>query len=470
MCDQMKWTRLLAEKRFRPTGVYDEGEENGRTQFQKDIDRITFSSAFRRLGRKTQVHLLSKNDHIHTRLSHSLEVACAGRSMGVMVGQWLKDKNKKGEYELPDKFSPSKIGEIVQAACLAHDIGNPPFGHAAEDAIRKWFQDEMNRDLKMKLKEEELRDLERFDGNAMAFRVVTYKEYNESEGGMRLTYPTLGALMKYPRTSHFAGKKHKFSCFKTEYETLSEIAGELGLIEKTRIEKTRDKEYPEVEYAHHPLAYLVEAADDICYRVLDIEDAIELNLLTRETLKDKFQKILEDEGELNREQERLLNKPSTSWRIKNGLLRGKMIGLMIKETINAFKQHYDEIMDGRFEGDLFSSTDSNSLCLALKDCYKEEKLTKKIYQNQRNVPLELGAYSVLRMLLEASMESASEIVEGNPLSYRTEITMKFMKQDGKDRFQNKSLYEVIVLFLDYVTGMTDDFATYMNRLLLGLGN
>jgi len=468
MCDQMKWIRLLAKKRFRPNGVYDGTKENGRTEFQKDIDRITFSSAFRRLGRKTQVHLLSKNDHIHTRLSHSLEAACVGRSLGVMVGKFVKEKGELPQDHL--HHLPSTFGEIVEAACLAHDIGNPPFGHAAEDAIRKWFQEEMNKNWKTKLKKEELADLENFDGNPMAFRVVTYKEYNEAEGGMRLTYPTLGALMKYPRTSHFAGKKHKFSCLKTEYETLSKIAGELGLIEKTRIEKTGETKYSEVEYARHPLAYLVEAADDICYRVLDIEDAIELNLLARDTLKNKFQKILKDEGQLNHEQERLLNKTSTSWRIKNGLLRGKMIGLMIEETFKAFKQHYDAIMDGRFEDDLFSSTDSNSLCLELDSIYDEEKLTKKIYQNQRNVPLELGAYSVLRTLLEASIGAAYEIVEGKSRSYKTKITLRFMKQDGEDRFKDKNLYEVIVLFLDYVTGMTDDYATYINRLLLGLGN
>jgi len=470
MCDQMKWPRLLAEKRFRPSGVYDPKDENGRTQFQKDIDRITFSSAFRRLGRKTQVHLLSKHDHIHTRLSHSLEVGCAGRSMGVLVGQLLEGKFKEREGERPENFSPSKVGEVVQAACLAHDIGNPPFGHAAEEAIRVWFEEEMHDEWKDRLKEEELEDLRHFDGNAMAFRVVTYKEYNEGEGGMRLTYPTLGTLLKYPRTSRFAGGKHKFSCLKTEYETLSKIAGELGLSQKIFIERSKDAQYPEVEYAHHPLAYLVEAADDICYRVLDIEDAIELNLLNEEILQGKFQKLLADREELNLEQERLLNNPSASWRIKNGLLRGKMIGLMIKEIVHAFDQHYDTIMEGRFEGDLFSSTDSNSLCLSLKDYYKKEELTKKIYQNQRNVPLELGAYTVLRNMLKISVEAAYEIVEGKTLSYRTEILKKFMKQDGESRFEGKSLYQVIVLFLDYVTGMTDNFATYVNKQLLGLGN
>ena len=280
MCKKMKWDRLLVEKRFRDPIKKDE-EKNGRSQFEKDIDKITFSSAFRRLGRKTQVHLLSKNDHIHTRLSHSLEVASVGRSLGVLVGKWLQGHiDEKEIIELKKvKDIPSMIGEIVEAACLAHDIGNPPFGHAAEEAIRKWFQENIET-IKVKDNEKELngiekKDLKHFDGNAMAFRVVTYKEYYEKEGGMRLTYPTLGALLKYPWTSHSLQEgDNKFSCFKTEYKNICEIARELCLIEKNH----KSSNF-EVKYARHPLAYLVEAADDICYRILDIEDAIELNIL-----------------------------------------------------------------------------------------------------------------------------------------------------------------------------------------------
>jgi dGTPase len=475
MSKKMEWHRLLVEKRFRDPRDREKEEEgknegkNGRSQFEKDIDKITFSSAFRRLGRKTQVHLLSENDHIHTRLSHSLEVASVGRSLGVMVGQWLKEKQKLQEkQELPDIIRPSNVGEIVEAACLAHDIGNPPFGHAAEEAIRKWFQENIN-DIEVKDNEKQLDgtekgDLRNFDGNAMAFRVVTYKEYYEKDGGMRLTYPTLGALMKYPWTSNFT-KKNKFSCFKTEYKNLCEIAKELDLIEK---EDNRSKH--EAKYARHPLAYLVEAADDICYGVLDIEDAIELDLLPEDYLIDQeLDKCLIKKGELREEHQRLL-KNNVSWRIKNGLLRGKMINRMIKEIVEAFENDYQRIMEGNLDKSLMSRTNNDSLCLKMKALYEEQDLKRKIYRNQRNVPLELGAYSVIETLLENSIAAAREIVKGEKTSYKTKIIKDFIKINSDDIFKGKGLYEVIMLFLDYITGMTDNFATNVNKQLLGLGN
>jgi dGTPase len=301
----------------------------------------------------------------------------------------------------------------------------------------------------------------------MAFRIVTYKEHYEDNGGMRLTYPTLGAMLKYPWTSHFANsehEEHKFSCFKTEYDNLCEVAQELKLVEKTR-----DQSQSKAKYARHPLAYLVEAADDICYRVLDMEDAIEMKLLPQDVFDQEFKKqyLL---CELSNEQQRLLDDDSISWSIKNGLLRGKIIGLMIKEIVEAFKKNYDRIMEGSLGSDLISKTDTNSLCLGIKALYKKDNLKKKIYQNQRNVPLELGAYGALQTLLGASTKAASEIYKDEGISYKTEIIKKFIKQDGEKRFKDKTLHGIIMLFLDYVTGMTDDFATYMNRQLLGLGN
>jgi dGTPase len=201
---------------------------------------------------------------------------------------------------------------------------------------------------------------------------------------------------------------------------------------------------------------------------LDIEDAIELHLLPDETLKTQFRDLLG--SKLDIEQRRLIDDSSVSWRIKNGLLRGKMIGRMIEEVFDVFTDHYDAIMEGRFESDLRSKTDGNSVCLALKSAYEQDKLAKKIYQNHRNIPLELGAYSVLNILLTASAEAAYEIVRGKRRSYKTEIILRFMKQDAEAYYQGKPLHEVIMLFLDYVTGMTDEYATSVNRQLLGLGN
>lgn len=207
MADRMAWEKLLLSER---RGVATQ-QDDVRSQFQKDIDRITFSGSFRRLGRKTQVHPLNENDHIHTRLSHSLEVSCVGRSLGVMIGNFIHAKE-----ELPDNISALHIGEIVQAACMAHDIGNPPFGHAGEEVIRKWFEQAFEDESLLKeriVEKDKEKDFTSCDGNAMAFRVITNNEYYTGNGGMRLTYATLGTLLKYPWTSHFAGEKKKFSCF-----------------------------------------------------------------------------------------------------------------------------------------------------------------------------------------------------------------------------------------------------------------
>jgi len=458
----MKWEKLLSDKRLDAPCPRN---ENGRTQFEKDIDRIIFSRSFRRLGRKTQVHLLSKNDHIHTRLSHSLEVGSVGRSLGVMVGQYLLDEKEneiKGIKDKDKQYLPLNIGDIVQAACLVHDIGNPPFGHATEEAIKNWFQEQIKDKRFNRLEESERFDLERFDGNAMSFRIVSYKEYYEDKGGMRLTYATLGAMLKYPWTSHFAETDHKFSCFKTECVNLCKIGEELGLTKKVC-----DITKSIIKYARHPLAYLVEAADDICYRILDIEDAIQFKILRKEYLKDVFQDSINKQ--LTDEQKYMLKDNKISWSIKNGLLRGKMIGAMIEEVVERFIENYDCIMMGCFENKLFEN-ENNNLCLKLKKKYEEDGLKDEIYRNDRNLPLELGAYSVLKTLLETSMDAACEIYEDKNSSYKTKIVKKIIDRDGKERMKGESLYKIIMLFLDYINCMTDDYATFINRQLLGLGN
>ncbi len=471
MNQRMEWSRLLSPKKFRYSQGHANNQEagsddkqNGRSEFERDQDRIIFSSPFRRLGRKTQVHLLSENDHVHTRMSHSLEVACVGRSLGRKVGHWLIEDKK--EKTLPNKLQSSTIGEIVHAASLAHDIGNPPFGHAAEEAIREWFKEQLTGDVEWNglLKGTEIEDLRCFDGNAMAFRVVTRKECYVGEGGMRLTYPTLGALLKYPWTSHSAQcNKNKFSCFKTEYDYLCDIAAELGLIEKTR-----DNHEYKAEYARHPLAFLVEAADDICYRVLDIEDAIELRLLPENLLYDQFHSLLEED--LSCEHRSLMENQAISPHTKNGLMRAKMINQMVTEIVNVFTEYYETIMEGRFDGSLFDKVPGDSICFAISDLYKKEKLRPTIYQNQRNVPLELGVYSVFRTLLETSVEAAYELARDVKHSYKTQIIQRFVKYNHSGNTDEKNLYQVLMPFLDYVTGMTDQYATFINKQLLGLGN
>ena len=259
----MDWQTLLNRERLGKP--HHSPEELGRSPFHKDHDRIIFSGAFRRLGRKTQVHPVTSNDHIHTRLTHSLEVSCVGRSLGMRVGETLRSA-------LPEWCDPADLGMVVQSACLAHDIGNPPFGHSGEDAIRNWFQQAADRCWLDDMSEAERRDFLSFEGNAQGFRVLTQLEYHQFDGGTRLTHATLGTFLKYPWTARHADslgyKKHKFGCYQSELPLLQGIAQKLGL---PQLEDER--------WARHPLVYLMEAADDICYALIDLEDGLEMDLL-----------------------------------------------------------------------------------------------------------------------------------------------------------------------------------------------
>jgi dGTPase len=264
----VEWNRLACPDRLqRP----DAAADNGRSPFQQDIDRITFSAAFRRLANKTQVHLFSPNDHVHTRLTRSIEVASVGRSLGTLVGKKIAASTTG--------ISAGELGCIVQAACLAHDIGNPPFGHAGEVAIRSWFTEPSSKCVTSANKtcEERFEDFQNFQGNAQGFRLLTQLENNKWAGGLQLTYPVLGSFVKYPRASNvIAGCKDdwpwatKIGFFKPEENYFAEAAKALGLVRRNA---------QGGHWCRHPLAFLVEAADDICYSIIDIEDGYELGYL-----------------------------------------------------------------------------------------------------------------------------------------------------------------------------------------------
>jgi len=266
----MNWESLLIQDRFFLDNLSI--NESYRSQFHKDQDRVVFSTAFRKLAGKTQVHPLSISDRIHNRLLHSLEVGSVGRSLGVQVGYHIKD-------DLPDDVSPDDIGVIVQNACLVHDIGNPPFGHAGEYAIQDWTK--QNPNFFDVITKEELGDFEHFEGNAQGFRLLIQTENHFNEGGLRLTYPTLASSLKYPWTQNNRPENKKFSVNHSENRQLEDLMFRLGI-------PKNDKE----QYARHPLSYLMEAADDICYALMDLEDAVELNILTFKEVTDIFQAIL----------------------------------------------------------------------------------------------------------------------------------------------------------------------------------
>ena len=271
----MNWSQLISNKRFGLEALHEIRKED-RTEFQRDYDRLIFSSPFRRLQNKTQVFPLPGSIFVHNRLTHSLEVSCVGRSLGNDAARLLLQKHP----ELSDSHLP-EIGAIVSAACLAHDMGNPPFGHSGEKAIGTYFSEGKGLALKPLVAPAEWEDLTHFEGNANAFRLLTHQFRGRRPGGFVLTYSTLASIVKYPFSSQLAGNKQKFGFFLSEQEDYERIANELGI---TRL----SEEGEPVRYARHPLVYLVEAADDICYQMMDIEDAHKLKILTSQETKELY--------------------------------------------------------------------------------------------------------------------------------------------------------------------------------------
>ncbi|MBR9884537.1 MAG: deoxyguanosinetriphosphate triphosphohydrolase [Oceanospirillales bacterium] len=436
---QMQWSELLTTKRYGHEQVSE--QELGRSHFHKDHDRIIFSSAFRRLGRKTQVHPMALNDHIHTRLTHSMEVGSLGRSLGIRVGELLAD-------QLPPWVSAYDIGMIVQSACLAHDIGNPPFGHAGEYAIRDWFRRRADDPRFVSLSVGERLDLQTFEGNAQGFRVVTRIENNLFDGGLRLTYPTLGALLKYPWTAERGGKKGKFSCFLAEVDILNALGRELGLIRL-------DENY----WARHPLAFLMEAADDICYAILDLEDAIELHLLTFEEVKPI---LLEMCGDLEFDDEIFASQASA--RRKISALRGKAMENMVNSVVSAFMTNLPAIMRGEYTGELVSDGDP----MVRDGIYSAKKLAReRVFPDTRKAELEVGAYTTLGVLLEAFIEAVWEQHSQGPddLGYRSQKILSLMGIHAPA--PDLPLYQCYIRALDFIGGMTDTYATYLARQIGG---
>lgn len=435
----MDWQALLTTKRYGHEHITP--QEIGRSHFHKDHDRIIFSSAFRRLGRKTQVHPLALNDHIHTRLTHSVEVGSVGRSLGIRVGEMLQDV-------LPSWVGPHDLGTIVQSACLAHDIGNPPFGHAGEYAIRDWFNKQVDSPLLANLTESQLRDLQTFEGNAQGFRVVTRIENNLFDGGLRLTYPTLGTLLKYPWTAERASKKGKFSCYQTEVEILNALGKRLGLVQ-----------LGDNYWCRHPLSFLMEAADDICYAILDLEDAIELSILQFNEIRPILLKL----AGVDQVDDAILNSQASARR-KISALRGMAMENMVEAALQVFSDNYQAIMDGEFKGELLARAR-----VEVRDGLQEAKslARDRVFPDTRKAELEVGAYTTLGTLLDAFCHAVYEHhTQYGRLSYRSERIISLMGIHSPDK--DMPLHLAYMRALDFISGMTDNYAAYLARQIGGL--
>lgn len=438
----MDWHTLLTRERLGKASYST--EELGRSPFHKDNDRIIFSGAFRRLGRKTQVHPVSSNDHIHTRLTHSLEVSCVGRSLGMRVAEMMRDT-------LPSWCSPSDLGVIVQSACLAHDIGNPPFGHSGEDAIRHWFQQAAARGWLDDMSDAERADFLSFEGNAQGFRVLTQLEYHQFDGGTRLTYATLGTYLKYPWTSRHAEalgyKKHKFGCYQSELPLLEQIAAKLEL---PMLEPQR--------WARHPLVYLMEAADDICYGLIDLEDGLEMDLLDYPEVEALLLDLVGDDLP---ETYRQLG-PGDSRRRRLAILRGKAIEHLTNAAARAFVAQQQSLLAGTLHGDLVEHMHGPA-----KRCVQRAKsmAREKIFQDKRKTLHEIGAYTTLEILLNAFCGASLEQRGGRSPSFKNRRILDLLGNNAPS--PDASLYDAFLRVIDFIAGMTDSYATEMAREMTG---
>ena len=439
----MNWQQLISNKRFGLEQIH-EFRKDDRSEFQRDYDRLIFSAPFRRLQNKTQVFPLPGSVFVHNRLTHSLEVSCVGRSLGTSIANQLIAKHP----ELANTHVP-EIGSIVSAACLAHDLGNPPFGHSGEKAISTYFSEGKGLALKEQLSAMEWDDLTHFEGNANAFRLLTHQFLGRRKGGFVMTYSTLASIVKYPFPSVLAGKKSKFGFFTTEEESYLKIAQELGI-------KRLSAEGEPIRYARHPLVFLVEAADDICYQMMDIEDAYKLKLLTPREAKELYLLFL-DEKKQQRVEEVFSFVSDENEQI--AYLRATVIGILIKECTQVFIDNEEAILDGAFEGALIKHI-SSPLNEAYQQCSKVA--FEKIYRSRDVLDIELAGFHVISTLLELMIDA----VQSPEKAYSQLLINRVSSQYD---IKAPTLYGRIQAVLDYLSGMTDVFALDLFRKIKGNG-
>ena len=436
----MNWNQLLSTKRF-GLEAYHEKRDDDRSEFQRDYDRLIFSAPFRRLQNKTQVFPLPGSVFVHNRLTHSLEVACVGRSLGVNVAHKLKSKK---HIETPYL---EEIGSIVSAACLAHDLGNPPFGHSGETAIATYFSEGNGQHLKAEMTAEEWKDIICFEGNANALRLLTHQFNGRRPGGFVLTYSTLASIVKYPYASIYSdAKKQKFGFFDSEKADYEKIAAELGI--------PRSPENPN-RYARHPLVYLVEAADDICYQIMDIEDAHKLKILTSDKTKDLFLGFFNEERRARRLQTMNM---VTDVNEQIAYLRSSVIGQLIEECSAVFAENEEAILNGTFTSTLIKKLPKHS-AEAYESC--SETAYAKIYRSQEVLDVELAGYKIILTLLEHLVAAVL-----NPdKAYSKQLLMRIPEQYETN---SPTVYGKTMAVLDYISGMTDVYALDLYRKITGM--
>jgi dGTPase len=450
----MRWSTC-----FTPQRVGEAAKTSGiRSHYQRDFDRLIFSSPFRRLQSKTQVFPLPGSTFVHNRLTHSLEVASVGRSLGSMVGEHIA--NLPGLSEDVQRFYKIDLSNIIAAACLAHDIGNPAFGHSGEDAISNYFSKYQNTivegaGLKSYFTSEEWADLTQFEGNANALRVLTQNFKGKAEGGIGLTMTTLASILKYPCSSSQRSKaKHrkKYSYFQSEKEIFFEITKELEFVP--------DNEASGV-FRRHPFVYLVEAADDICYRIVDVEDAHRLGIVSIEKIRSLFLQVIKDinrpDDSLSTIQQKLDTLTDDNAAVS--YLRAKVISTLINSSVDEFLKHKEEILEGTYDSTLLDAIEAYCPTLQLI----ERLSIDKIYNHPSVVEVEIAGYNVMSELLQLFVPA---VLSTKPSAFEKQA-IKLIPFQYKAE-PNDRPYLKVMNVLDHVSAMTDSYATDLYRKIKGI--
>ncbi|HET6254014.1 MAG TPA: dNTP triphosphohydrolase [Puia sp.] len=443
------------------SGVTGRGEETGevRTSFLRDYDRIIFSSAFRRLQNKTQVFPLPGPIFVHNRLTHSLEVASVGRSLGKAVGDALAERYP-GNGDGFREFYKYELPSVIAAACLAHDIGNPPFGHSGEDAIRNFFRElegEGKARFMAELTPNQQQDLLRFEGNANAFRTLTHAFNEPSPGGFRLTYATLASIVKYPSDSLNGFNKQqlvtrKSGFFDSETGTFAAIAEELGI---PRLSPDRNI------YARHPFVYMVEAADDICYRIIDFEDAHRLHIISIDTIRELFLSFFEqEEGYDARDRVEKVFYEINDDNQKVQFLRAKLINLLIFRVRDIFMAKEEELLNGRLSKALIEYLPERELELIRRI---DDFSVQHIYNHRSVVEIEIAGYNVIGGMLREFFGALLQ-----PGSIKSQKLRQLISKQFVIAGQPGSLYSDIQSVVDFISGMTDLYAVDLYRKITGI--
>lgn len=432
----MCWDSLISDKRL-GLEEYHDPHRHTRSDFQRDFDRLIFSSPFRRLQNKTQVFPLPGSVFVHNRLTHSLEVSSVGRSMANAVASGLMERYAGSGFE--SKFL--NLGDIVATACLAHDLGNPPFGHSGEKTISTYFSEGPGASLEGSLAPDEWTDLVNFEGNANSFRLLTHKFVGRREGGFAMTYSALGAIVKYPHSSSCAGKKGKFGFFSSEAEIFERVAESLGM---PRLAPGR--------WGRHPLVWIVEAADDICYQIMDIEDAHRLKILSTAEVRDLFLAFFpEDRRDSTLRHMNSLSDPNE----QVAYLRSKVIGAMVEECARVFLDAEPEMLRTGYRSTLVA--DMKPL---LADAYAvcSDTAYRRIYNASDVVDIEIAGNRIITYLLH-------NLIEAVMFPSRNFSRLMLEKVPKQYDVRSRVLYNRIMGVLDHVSGMTDVYALDLFRKL-----